>query len=187
METASRQVTTSPPKDNSSPSVTSDVLVSHDRWVVREMVFTADRIRWLWEEMSKYRSLFSDLTRGDVANFHALIAQTGSFWLEVCEEEKTVGIIYLTGMEQMIDADVHLLFFDQKPAEKAELCRKVAGWLFDHFHFHRLTATIPVIYYATVRLAQKIGFKEEGRKRESQLMGHKWVDEVILGLLYKEV
>lgn len=152
------------------------------------MIFSHEKIGWLWMQMQRFRTLFSDITKNDADNFYNLLILPNSYWIEILDSENyIIGVVYVTGMQQVVDADVHLMFFDRRPAEKVELCKKIAGWLFDTFHFHRLTATIPMIYYATVRLAEKIGFVHEGRKRQSQLMGSRWVDEVILGLLYSEV
>lgn len=164
------------------------LLLEHEAWRVHEMIFDYPKIGWLWTQMSQYRTLFSDVTKGDINNFWNLISIPDSFWMEVVgADQEIVGIVYITNMQQVVDVDVHLIFFDRQPAQKVELCKRVAAWLFKEFHFHRLTATIPVIYYATVRLAEKIGFQFEGRKRQSQLMGAQWVDEVILGLLQSEV
>jgi RimJ/RimL family protein N-acetyltransferase len=50
-----------------------------------------------------------------------------------------------------------------------------------------MTATIPAIYHTTVRLLKRMGFKEEGRKRQSLLMYGNKVDEMIFGLLAVEI
>lgn len=149
---------------------------------------TLDKIKWLWEEMNRYRTLFNDLTRGSADNFYTVMTLPDSFWLDVLDEQdRLVGMIYWTDLAQMIDANVHLMFFDRKPAEKLELCKAVAKWFFDYFpQCNRMTATLPEIYHATIRLAEHIGFRREGRKRKSQLMGGHYVDEIILGLLASE-
>ena len=178
-------------------------ILEFDRWRVVEMQLTPEKLKWLWEEMNRYRTLFSDLTRGDVENFYDLITSPNSLWLEIYENGylpggnnsdinpywgKMIGIAYWTGMQNLMDADAHLIFFDRKPAEKADLCREIIRWFFDRNpEIHRMSATLPHIYHATIRLAKKIGFRIEGRKRQSQLMGGRRVDEVMLGLLASEV
>lgn len=165
------------------------LLVESGEWRAHEMVLTLEKTDWLWKQMKRYRSLFNDITRGSEENFAALIALEDSFWIEVVnQQDECVGIIYWTNMSKLIDADVHLMFFDRKPAEKVELCREVARWFFtNNPQINRMTATLPQIYYATIRLAGKIGFKCEGRKRESQMMSGKMQDEFIFGLLAKEI
>lgn len=164
------------------------VVAQNDRWMAVELALTPEKTKWLWTEMNKYRTLFSDMTRGKPENFYELISQHDSVWLEVLDGDETVGIIYWTGMAKMMDADVHLMFFDHRLTDKADLCRDVGRWFFREYpQFHRMTATLPHIYHATIRLAEKIGFKFEGRKRQSLLMGGKLVDEVTLGLLAEEL
>ncbi len=164
------------------------VVVEHDKWKVKHLHLSLDKLAQIWEQFNRSKSMFSDLTQGDAKLFEIVILSPDSFWLEVLDEEdKLVGLIYLTNIQWVIDAEAHLIFFDRRLAEKKILCELVMKWIFQTFPFRRLTATIPAIYFATIRLAKHIGFKEEGRKRESQLIGNKWVDEEILGILRAEV
>lgn len=166
----------------------ADCILEYDRWKVVELVLTLEKTKWLWDEMCRYRTLFSDFTRGDAGNFFDLVNSPNSLWLEVLEGDRTVGILYCTGLLNVIDPEVHIMFFDRKPAEKAALCKEICRWFFREFPGAvRMTATLPIIYHATIRLAERIGFKKEGQKRKSQLMGGKYVDEIILGLLYEEL
>lgn len=172
------------------PQSDTDVLLiaEHGPWKVRHLTLTVERAQELWEQLSSYRTLFSDLTRGDRKNFDIVLLSEDSFWMEVVDEsEKLVGVMYLTNTQQLIDADVHIVFFDRKPAEKARLCQLTMEWLFREFPYRRLSATIPQIYYAILRLARHVGFKDEGLKRDSLLIGNKWVNEVMLGILRSEV
>lgn len=163
-------------------------ILEYDRWKVYELALTLPKMKWIWDEMCKYRTLFSDFTRGDPNVFYELIASPNTLWVEVKEGEATVGLVYWMGIENLIDVEVHILFFDRKPAEKAALCREIAKWFFQTWPgSHRLTVVVPEIYHATVRLALKVGFKREGKKRQSQLMGGKLVDEIIFGLLVEEL
>lgn len=170
-------------------SETDNLLIAEfGNWRVRELQLDKDKTLWLWSEMNKYKSLFSDLTRGDIQNFINILVQRDSYWMEAVDEnDRMVGLLYVTQLSRTIDCEVHLIFFDRKPAEKVFLCKQVVKWIFERFPLRRMTATIPSIYYRTIKLAHSVGFKEEGRKRESQLMGNKWVDEVILGILRSEV
>lgn len=160
-----------------------------DNWAVEEMVFTQEKVQWLWQEMSKYRTLFNDYTRGDVENFGRLLLTPDSYWLEVVDIQNciSVGVIYLMHIARIIDPEVHIIFFDRKLADKVDLCKEVARFLFNKFPMHRMTAITPKIYHSTIRLAEKVGFKREGVMRESQYMGGKYVDEIVLGLLSSEV
>lgn len=152
-------------------------------------MLTLEKLQWLWEKMNNFRMLFSDLTRGDFDNFMALISSADSYWVEVvgADTEEPVGVIYWTGLNDLVAADVHLIFWDSQPMSKIALCKEAARWFFAHFPHRRMQATLPIVAYKTIRLAKRIGFVEEGCKRQSQIMGSKPMDEVILGLLYTEV
>ena len=164
------------------------LIAEFDRWKVQELLITPDKIAWIWEEMNKYRSLFSSLTKGDLANFTRLFVQPDSLWFEVLDEhEDIVGLLYVMQLHKVIDCEVHILFFDRKPAEKVLLCKQVVAWVFERYPLRRMTAIVPSIYYRTIKLAKNIGFREEGRKRDAVLLGNKWVDEIILGILRHEV
>lgn len=162
-------------------------LIEHERWKVRPLVLTPQKTGELWAKMQDYRTLFSDLTRGKVENFVALVTSADSYWLEVMEGDEQVGVVYWTGMSDLVSAQVHVIFWDRKPIEKAGLCREIARHFFRTFPHHRMEAILPAIYYQTLRLAKKIGFVEEGRKRQSQVMGGKYVDEVVFGMFPDEI
>ena len=108
-------------------------------------------------------------------------------WFEILVEGETAGIICIVNMHKIVDVDAHIVFFDRDLADKVGLGKAFAQWLFANFPIERVTVDIPVIYYATVRLVRKIGFKDEGRKRNAVLIGGRWVDSYIFGLLREEV
>jgi hypothetical protein len=105
----------------------------------------------------------------------------------VKKEEETVGLITLEGMQQVVDAEAHLVFFDRDLASKVELCRDTMRWLFETFPLKRISVSIPAIYYATIRLVSQLGFTMEGRKRQAVLIGGKWIDVKMFGILREEI
>lgn len=169
--------------------MTDELLIAeYDHWRVRHLELTPEKIQFIRERFEATRAMYSDLTMGDPLLFDIILFNRDAFWMEVVDENDiVVGLIYLTNTQWLIDADVHIVFFDRKLSEKAPLCELVIKWLFTNFVYRRLTAVIPSIYFVTIRLAKKLGFKEEGIKRESQLIGNRWVDETMLGILRSEV
>lgn len=162
------------------------LLTEFDRWAVHEMVLTPEKLKLFWEEFQKMPTLFSDMTRGDMKHFVNTFLDSSSFYMEVYDAQKMVGILYLTDMNAF-DCTCHILFFDRAPHEKIALCRHVLRWCFQRFHFHRMSAQVPHIYSSLFRLTKRIGFKIEGKKRQVTLVGSKWVDEFQLGLLASEM
>ncbi|CAB4830105.1 unannotated protein [freshwater metagenome] len=173
----------------SSPTSGNILDIQWDKWMLREMIFTPDKMKWLWETMQGYKTLFSDLTRGKLENFVDVVLLPDSFWVEVVEKEteQIIGIMYVTDLRLVIDASVHLVFFDRKPVEKSMICRFAIEWMFKNFPLQRLTAYVPSIYWMTIKLAKNIGFVEEGRRRQALLIGNRWVDQMIFGILRREV
>lgn len=169
------------------PHKTSRLLVKFDKWEMYEMVLTPPKVEWLWREHQKYPSLFSDLTRGNLDNFIAAMYAPNTFWTELYEGDTLIGLLYLVNMHQVIDCDCHVLFFDRKTKDKIALCREALRWVFKEFRFHRVSAQVPEIYHATLRLVKGIGFKQEGLRRETLLIGGKWVGEIQFGLLSSEM
>lgn len=162
-------------------------ILSVGKWEVREMTLTVEKMQSMWTTLQRYQTLFSDFTRGDYDAWVAFVLSPTTYWLEVWELDKTVGVIYFEGIHAPIDVQLHMMFFDRAPAEKAPLVREVVKYMFSHFPIQRITVMVPRIYHATLRLSEKLGFRREGTKREAVLLGGRWVDIVICGLLRKEV
>lgn len=167
---------------------TSRVLVHNDKYEVKELRVTQAKVVWIWEEMRKYKTLFTDFDRYDVMKFGSLIEDQWTYWLEVVDSANNiVGIIYITDLDKYVDANISIVFFDRRPAEKLALVKATIEVVFDRFpSLHRLTLSVPSIYHATIRLAKKLGFTREGTKRQSILMGSRWIDEEIYGILASE-
>lgn len=162
-------------------------IVKVDRWSVREMELTPEKAEAIWSMLQRYRTLFSDLTRGDVANFVQVLTAPHTMWFEVVDHNVIIGIIWFGDLWKVTDCSAHMVFFDRRPAEKAELCRELVKWMFKKFPLRRITVMPPAIYHATLRLLQKIGFKQEGCIRSAILLGGKWNDQMIFGILRDEV
>lgn len=176
------------------PRLTSDylvrsdqIIVGHGKWTIREMVLNHKKIGELWVAFQNYPTLFSDLTRGKIANFTQALMSPTIMWYEIWEADKLIGIAWIENIEQIIDANVHLAFFDRKPAEKLEVVRQLLEYIFESYPFNRLTAMIPDLYHATGRLLTKLGFVHEGTKREALLIKGRWADVQVYGILRKEV
>lgn len=174
-----------------------------DRWEIKEMVLTWEKTEALWNLLSQYRSLFSDLTRGDLGNFINVITQNNTLFFEVWErflpggpssevnviaqgDGSLVGLIWLTDIESMVDAEVHMAFFDRKPREKKSVVLALMKWVFNHYPMHRVTASVPDIYHAQHRFVKALGLVQEGVKRQAIMSAGTWHDVYLFGLLRSE-
>jgi hypothetical protein len=160
-----------------------DPILRIEKWEVREMVLTWEKVDALWQMMARFTTLFSDLTRGDFQNFFKVITSQQSLWFEIWEGEELVGMLWMTDMAQTVDASAHMAFFDRKPAEKEPVVRALIRWVFDKYPLHRITVGVPRMYHATHRLVERLGFRREGTKREAVMIHGKWDDIKLYGLL----
>ena len=159
-------------------------MITFDRWELREMVQTIQHLSELWLKFQESPTLFSDATQGDIRNWISLIKDESYVWYEVLEQGKLVGVIYFQLLGD--DADLHIIFFDRRPAEKKELVRFFCKFMFDGLPgLARISCAIPSIYYGTCRIAMAIG-KWEGTKRQAVVIGGKRVDVQLYGLLRQE-
>lgn len=154
-----------------------------DRWEVKEMVLTWEKVETLWEMMRKFTTLFSDLTRNDFMNFFKVLTQQQTLWFEIWEGDSLVGMLWLTDMELTVDASAHMAFFDRKPAEKEAVVAALIRWVFQHYPLHRMSVNVPRMYHATHRLVERLGFRREGTKREAVMIHGKWDDVKSYGML----
>jgi len=166
---------------------TGNELFTVDRWTVREVELTPEKTDAIWQMLKKYKTLFSDLTRDDPQNFVKIITDKDTMWFEVIEYDVIVGIIWFGEMWKITDCEAHMVFFDRQPSEKVGVCKEMVKWMFANFPLHRITVAPPAIYHATIRLLEKIGLKREGCKRQSVLIGGKWNDQLIYGILRNEI
>lgn len=161
-------------------------MITLDRWTVEPIAWNANKLQGFWGLLQKYPTLFSDLTRGDYDNFEQSMLAPTTLVLEVREGSIPVGYFKFTDLHQEVDCNGHVVFFDRKPAEKVQLGKLVCKWMFDSFPLQRITAEIPEIYLHTLRFAERVGFKQEGRKRKAVCLGNRWVDLILFGLLREE-
>lgn len=162
-------------------------IIETDRWSVKPMQLSIEKLERLWEILQRHKTLFSDFTRGDKNVWIGLVTRTDTYWLEVYDikTDDLVGIIYFENI-MSVDIEAHMVYFDRKPAEKIEVGKAIIRHMFANFPIQRITVVIPVIYNATGRMLDKLGFKREGKKRASVLLGGHWVDQYMYGILRGE-
>lgn len=155
----------------------------------RHLTLNRDKVLWLWEQCRKFRTLFSDLTKNDFENFIAFLIQTDTVWFEVVRDDEILGLVWLSDLSQIYDANCHMMFFDRyaEAEDKIELCGRLVQWAFMNLPIQRLTAPIPELYRGTRRIAERLGFKHEGTKRRALLMDGRWIDLRIYGITRPEV
>lgn len=166
----------------------SSVLVQEDGYEVRHLQLTPELVAWIWERVRTYRTLFSDLGRKDTQSFIDRLLSIDSMWFQVTKDQELVGIMFASEFRDMSDCDAHFFFFDKKPKSKIKMVRAFLRWIFTEMPtLSRVSVRVPEIYFSTKRLVTHIGFKEEGIKRRAMLIGGRWHNVTLFGLLREEM
>lgn len=153
---------------------------------------TWPKLRLIWEQLQQFRTLFSDLTKGDLDNFLRYVGNSSTLWLEIWEEKRPktqpelIGLFMCDNLHRVVDIDAHILFFDRDVAGRTGVCKLITVWLFETFPIQRITVQASQLAHAAIRLVRNIGFKQEGKKRQGLLLGGRWVDVYIFGLTRQE-
>ncbi len=160
--------------------------MNFDKWTVQQIKWTDALEEHVWKEMLKHPTIFTDSSRGRRDLWHSMVTSPLMFWLGVVKDNELIGIISLDRSDSF-DVEVHLIFFDRQPAEKVDLCKMLMKMMFDFFPtMRRMTTSVPEAYRHTWRLAERIGFKHEGKKRSAVSIGGKWYNLHIFGILREE-
>lgn len=140
-------------------------------------------------ESKQYDALFSDYTKGNLDSFLSIFLNPRSVWLEIVRQSDglNVGSMYMTDIILYYDADVHFSLWDSISRGREPIMTEAMLWAMDKFQLRRLTAEIPAHQSGVIRFAQRLGFIEEGRRREAIYHKDTWVEAVILGILKDEV
>lgn len=115
-----------------------------------------------------------------------MVLDQGSVWFEIWDGEELVGLIWLMGVHSIIDAEVHMAFFDRRPREKKPVILALMKWVFANYPLHRVTANVPDYFHAHHRFIKDLGLTREGVKREAVLSAGQWHDIFTYGLLRSE-
>lgn len=159
---------------------------------VRGMNWDLDKIQASWSQISKF-PIFSDDMDKTPQGFLRFVLNGGAIWFDIYDllDEQPVGLMYLTDMTEasngrLIEAMWHAMVWDAKAGPRRPIFRAAIKAVFAQLGFHRLRAEIPLHFGGVIRQAKKIGFKEEGRLRESKQYNGIWFDALLLSVLEKE-
>lgn len=149
----------------------------------------AGKVADLWAESSQYDVLFTDYTKGSPESFMDVFFDPRGVWLEILrmEDKRIIGAVYLTKVIPKVDATGHFTLWDSRGRGREPLLWDIMEWIFNRYNLHRITAEIPSYQSGLGRLLKRLGFKEEGERRESRLHKGTWVDDTLYGILKKDL
>ncbi len=80
------------------------------------------------------------------------------------------------------DADTHFAIWNGRARGKEKAMLMGLEWLMNKWDLRRVTAEIPAYQKGVIRFAKRLGFVEEGERRDAVLYKGSWVGATILGL-----
>lgn len=129
------------------------------------------------------------LTRAEVIAWFDVIAASPTAWV-VAQDGRFLGEIRLRDVD-LNDrrARLGIAFYDPTLLGRG-LGRTAIRLLFSHafqeLRLHRLSLRVLAENQRATACYRACGFIEEGRERESALVGDRWVDDLIMGCLARE-
>ena len=147
------------------------------------------KISSLWNEFKSHDVLFTDYTAGKLEPFLHSLINPRSVWVEIfdIEEDKAIGIMMATSILPNFDAEGHFTIWNGRASGKELVVLKSIKWIFDRYNLHRMTAPVPGYQKGVIRFIKRLGFEHEGEKRESVLMGDRWIGLVQFGMTRSEL
>lgn len=163
-------------------------LLVHDRWTVQILKLRNEQAYAVWLMLQQHPSLFTDDTSREFTDWLRVLDKPEMVWLGVYERNVLVGLIYLDFSPGQGNVEVHLMFFDRKPAEKAEMIRALIPIALEAFpKIKRLFTTVPTIYRHTWKLAKRIGMHWVGTEHSAVSIAGQRRDVYTFELLREEV
>jgi RimJ/RimL family protein N-acetyltransferase len=102
-------------------------------------------------------------------------------------EGRTIGDINLFSIdERNRSASLGLSIWrdeDRGRGYGTDAVRALARWAFRHKNLHRIELSVAPHNERAIQAYQRVGFVQEGRRRESEWEDGRWVDDIIMGLL----
>lgn len=149
-----------------------------------------DRIKFLWNKLKDFDTLFNDFVKGDFQTFinHFIVMVDGEprpaglFW-----DVDDVGMFVLNDIKPGDSAQAHFLFWDKRFRGREKLCREMLAYLFLTYNFRRIWVEVPLHSYWTIRAVERLGFVHEGRKRKATLWKGEWYDTNIYSILPEDL
>lgn len=150
-----------------------------------------ERLRELWELLKPFDTLFGDFVNGDFEHFVRMFVMqdsngvpvpTGLFW-----DIDDVGMFSLTEIKPLDSGLAHFLFWDQKFKGREELCRGMIRYAFETYKFHRVRTEVGLFAPHTLNAVKRIGFVQEGRKRQAVMYKGDWFDVNTYSILKEDL
>lgn len=150
---------------------------------------TPGKIQEIWLEYSQHDVLFSDYTAGQVEPFLDMLFDPRAIIAEIyrVDTETSAGLMMMNRIIPRFDAMGHFNFWNSKVRGKELMFWKMMEMWMDEFNLHRMSAETPVFMRGLIRMIERLGFTDEGTRREGTIHKGKWMDLQMFGILRSEL
>lgn len=150
---------------------------------------TPNKIQEIWLEYSQHDVLFSDYTAGSVEPFLDMLFDPRAIIAEVFRVDNGLpyGLVMMNRVIPRFDALGHFNLWDSKVRGKEIIFWRMMELWMNEFDLHRLSAETPVFMRGVIRMIERLGFKEEGTRREGTIHKGEWMDLKMYGILRSEL
>ena len=158
---------------------------------VRETKLSIGKLRFLFDKLSQFDTLFNDYTKGDFDSFlqkflriecDGNLTPIGLIW-----EVDDVGILFLTDFNTDIgEAYGHFTFWDRIYRGRADLCRRMIEYVFEDLNLRVLRTDVPLYAKPTLFFVEALGFHHDGRFRSAVPYREQWFDVNHYSILREE-
>ncbi len=147
------------------------------------LVCTRENLALVWKKLNEFPILFDDSVRGDYEFFlseyfdhNSIILLTGDY-----------GVCRFNNIIPERECEIHLAFWDRRFKGRLEECQEALRWIFNILKLHRASISVPSIAHSTITFIRALGFKPEGRRRDSWRVEGRYLDVLEFGILDSEV
>lgn len=156
---------------------------------VRLAPLSVESLTRYWDKLSKFKTLFNrhirdlnDFIKTWIRTEGDTIKANGIIW-----EVDDVGILYLTDIYPVFQANGHFTFWDQRYKGREMLILEMLQYVFNEYGFRRITVEVPLFIQPTLRFVQELGFTREGRLRKMAFYNNEWWDVILFSMLEEEI
>ena len=151
---------------------------------------SVERMKFLWDKLSKFDVLFNDFVKGDFEAFvrHFIVQVDGQpepaglLW-----DIDDVGIILVNNIVPFESASAHFVFWDGRFRGRENLIREMLKYGFKTYKFRRIKVEVPLYAQHTKEVVERIGFIQEGRMRKAALWKGTWFDVNLFSILPEDL
>ncbi|WP_224270536.1 GNAT family N-acetyltransferase [Haloprofundus salinisoli] len=122
--------------------------------------------------------------------FESVVGSDDGETLLVCVDDRAVGLCFFYDLDET-NGNAELGYWITPEAQDrgyaTDAARTLARYAFDERRLDKLTARVREPNAASVRVLEKLGFREEGVLREQEFVGGRRVDLRVFGLLASEL